>query len=98
MTEKKEKMQYFLVLLMEEASEVILAASKAYRFGLEHDQPGYGEGTNKNQITIELGDLLGIAELLQIDSSGILKAKKAKLDRLKLVEEKYAKIMKRANQ
>lgn len=89
--------KYLLVLLMEEAAEVIHAAAKAYRFGIDHDEPGYGEGSNKCQITIEIGQVLAIAELLYINSTELNVAKDKKLIDITRVEKKYALQMDRAN-
>ena len=89
----KERTQYLLVKLMEEAAEVIQACSKAYRFGLDYNHPDYGEGTNRAQITAELTDVLAAASLLKIDlyqvSDGIPKS----LSRFREVERNYAKQM-----
>ena len=81
--------RYYLVLLMEEAAEIIHAASKGWRFGLDHDEPGYGQGTNKDQITHEVGDLLAIIEKLMLDPEEINKAKARKHIKLQRIEQKY---------
>ena len=93
----KDRMQYLLAAMMEEAAEVIHAAAKAHRFGLDHDEPGYGEGTNKDQITKELGDLLAVARLLDIDSKAVTIAGRRKLLRLRRVEQKFSRQIKEAN-
>ena len=93
----KERVEYLLALLMEEAAEVIHAAAKAHRFGLRHDEPGYGEGTNMDQVTKELGDLLAVARLLGVDSRAVVAAGKRKLLKLRRIERKYAKQMAEAN-
>lgn len=51
-----------LIILMEEAAEIIYAASKAIRFGFLDVQPGQGL-TNKTRLSQEIGDLLGIMDL-----------------------------------
>lgn len=93
----REQIQYFLAKLMEEAAEVIHAAAKAHRFGLNHDEPGYGSGTNKNQITEELGDLLATASLLGINLDDVMNMQRRKLKKIELVERTYKKQRKSAN-
>jgi len=93
----KERVQYLLATLMEEAAEVIHAAAKAHRFGLDHDEPGYGEGTNKDQILREVGDLLAIAGLLGIPMEEIYVARWNKLRKLEKTEKKYARQITGAN-
>jgi NTP pyrophosphatase (non-canonical NTP hydrolase) len=94
----KDTKAYLLVLLMEEAAEVIHAASKAIRFGLEHDEPGYGNGTNKDQIELELGEVLAIGDLLNLDGASISKARFEKIERLREIEKRFATQMEKANQ
>lgn len=56
--------EYLLVCLMEEASEIQKACSKALRFGLEHFWDKEGK-TNRHAIEEEVADLSGIVERLQ---------------------------------
>lgn len=54
-----------LDLLIEECSEVIKAASKIKRFGYQSTNPyAPQDGTNLNQLQLEMGDLDAIYELL----------------------------------
>jgi len=93
----KERTQYLLVKLMEEAAEVIHAAAKAYRFGLHYDHPNYGEGTNENQITKELADLLAMAELLGVDLDDVYCSIEDSLKRFEEVEHRFAQQIAEAN-
>lgn len=53
-----------LVILGEEAAEIVVAASKALRFGLDDGYPGT-ERTNRDDLTREVGDLLAVVTELQ---------------------------------
>lgn len=55
--------QYLLACLAEECAEIIQSVNKALRFGLDNHHPDREE-TNLQEITKELQDLLGVAELL----------------------------------
>jgi NTP pyrophosphatase (non-canonical NTP hydrolase) len=73
-----------LVLLIEEASEVIKAATKALRFGLDHNEPGYG--VNSEKLAEEIGDLCGVTDgLFMTDvlsySADVSTARRTKMDR-----------------
>lgn len=56
---------YLLACLMEEAGEVVKAAGKCQRFGFNHYQLGYGH--NDDFLAAEVGDLLGIIDMLGLD-------------------------------
>lgn len=47
-----------LVLVIEESAEVQKAATKALRFGWDHDEPGYGR--NDVEFFREVGDLYAV--------------------------------------
>lgn len=57
-----------LVLLCEEAAEVIQAATKCLRFGYKRNQPGYGN--NYDVLAREIGDLMGCVDALRFSSDG----------------------------
>lgn len=84
------KEQELLVVLSEECGEVIQAASKILRFGLNTKSP-YSNKNNKQQLEQELGDLMClIRELYEngsIDLNNVLAAAEKKKKKL----EKYLK-------
>jgi len=81
--------EHLLVLLMEEASEVIKATSKALRFGLLDSYPDYADGKpNWRVIREELHDLVGVVEMLNDDVCDLLP-----FDR-DLIEAKKCKVLK----
>lgn len=51
-------------ILLEEASEVIQAVSKVFRFGWDSCHPDVPNITNKEHLTEELGDLLAMVKIL----------------------------------
>lgn len=55
--------EYLLMVFAEECAEVAQRASKAARFGLAEIQPGQGDD-NLRRIEHELGDLMGVADML----------------------------------
>lgn len=57
------KDQHLLNILAEECNEVGQRAIKAVRFGLDEIQPGQTL-TNRERIELELGDLMGLADML----------------------------------
>jgi NTP pyrophosphatase (non-canonical NTP hydrolase) len=57
------QLQYLLVKLAEEASEVSQIALKTSQFGMDEVYPKQ-EQTNKERIHQELNDLLGIVQML----------------------------------
>jgi NTP pyrophosphatase (non-canonical NTP hydrolase) len=78
--------QETLLILMEECSEVTQAVSKCLRFGLNNVKPGKAK-TNVDHLEEELGDLLCMIQLLEdtgvVDTTTLLAAKQAKLEKLK---------------
>jgi NTP pyrophosphatase (non-canonical NTP hydrolase) len=58
------KIQEILDILQEECAEVIQNISKCRRFGLENVYLK-GEGTQREQLVKELGDVLAMIDLLQ---------------------------------
>ncbi len=59
-----------LVVVIEEAAEVIKAATKIQRFGWDRNQPGYG--INNEVLAMEIGDLLGAIDGLNLNDSNKL--------------------------
>ena len=60
----KDKTQYYLDKLQEEASEVIQAVSKIRRFGPDNSHPNRKE-TNKQELIGELEDFLALIAALE---------------------------------
>lgn len=58
------KQQYLLAKLMEEAGEIVLAASKSLTFGIDEIKPGQ-DLTNKTRLKSEIEDLIIIIYLLK---------------------------------
>ena len=55
--------EHLLIVLSEEAAEVIHASSKALQFGILHPWPGKGE-SNLRVLERKLADLMAVADLL----------------------------------
>lgn len=77
-----------LVLLAEEAAEVIQAATKCHRFGFSHYEPGYGK--NDEELAKEVGQLLGVVESLDLDWDIIEQERRWKMHIAQGVLHKYA--------
>lgn len=77
-----------LVLLIEECSEVIQAATKALRFGYDVDH-NVGYGNNRLVLSRELGDLLGIVDGLDIDHDNLSAMRVSKLKRAREAKARY---------
>lgn len=82
----KEDNNEVMDILQEEAAEVIQAVSKIRRFGIDNSKPGT-EYTNREHLEEELGDLLAMIDILQINNvvswSKLHTAKRAKIEKLK---------------
>ena len=63
-TNNNQKIQEILDILQEECAEVIQNISKCRRFGMENVYLK-GDGTQREQLVQELGDMLLLVELLQ---------------------------------
>ena len=75
-----------LNILQEECAEVIQAASKIKRFGINNRKEG-AELNNLQNLEMELGDVLALVDLCReagigITDEGLAKAKQAKMKRL----------------
>ena len=76
-----------LVLLIEEAGEVIQAATKALRFGF--DARHKSRGCCAENLSAEVGDLLGIVDQLPLDQD-IVRAKRwNKADKAAAMRQRY---------
>ena len=95
-----------LACLLEECGEVIQVIGKIERHGFEHSHPKYGDRTNRENLALEVGDLLVAIQMIldskdidqdKLDEYRILKSKKIntalrynKMDSLKYI--KFSKI------
>jgi len=73
------KREHLLTILMEEASEVAQAASKALRFGLNNISP-YNQRSNAENILLELAHVKAALKMLVDNGDLQLDAEKNKLD------------------
>lgn len=83
--------QYLLTILAEECAETAQRATKGIRFGLAECQPGQ-ELTNRQRLEEELGDLMGLADMLGLIPN--VEKRAAKPDRVR----RYADLSVRADQ
>ena len=80
---KMTEREHLLACLAEEAGEIIIACSKALRFG-EDDQSSSKERTNRGDIEVEIVHLIAVAEMLGLRSQDqgervIIQTKKLKV-------------------
>jgi len=76
------KIEHLLTCFSEECAESIQVASKAIRFGLDHEWPEKGE-TNRRILERELADIIGVAkELGLIAREGDVEVKRMKLRKM----------------
>src|SRR5262249_47386097 len=80
---------YKLVLLIEECSEVIHAATKCLRFGTGLVDPDYGN--NLSMLSREVGELQAIIDRTYLDRAAFNAAYFKKWDRVLKVAEKNGK-------
>ncbi len=80
-----QRTREILIILQEEAAEVIQEISKIFRFGL--DEPHRDGGTHRQKLTEELGDLLTMIDLLRgtgiVESGHLEQAQRAKIAKLR---------------
>lgn len=74
-----------LVLLIEECSEVVQAATKCLRFGYDRDQPNYGVASEV--LAKEIGDLIGVVDALPLDWAIITEYRRAKVARAARIKD-----------
>lgn len=82
-----------LVVVMEEAAEVIKEASKCLRSGLDYvpDQEEGGSLSNIEKLSRELGDLLGMCDELPINKDAMIDARQNKMLRARMAKLYYGK-------
>lgn len=80
-----DKTQEALIILQEECAEVIQAASKIYRFGIDNEHKS--GATQRENLELEIGDMLALVDILVdqgvINLYNINKANAAKKEKLK---------------
>jgi len=57
-----DKTQEALIILQEECAEVIQAASKIYRFGLDNEHKS--GSTQRANLEMEIGDMMALVDIL----------------------------------
>ena len=77
-----------LVLLIEECSEVIHAATKCLRFGYDIDHKT-GYGNNRLVLSGEIGDLMGIINSLDIDTTIVDQRSEDKITKCEYMKSTY---------
>lgn len=81
-----DKDQLILHILQEECAEVVVAASKINRFGLNSFHPD-GTKSNLDNLEEEIGDVLAMIDLLLsqgvISQDNLERARQAKFEKLK---------------
>jgi NTP pyrophosphatase (non-canonical NTP hydrolase) len=86
-----DKTQEALVILQEECAEVIQAASKIYRFGL--DNAHKSGNTQRANLEMEIGDMLALVDILieqgVVDLNNLNTAKLNKIEKLKIWSKLY---------
>ena len=85
------KQQLLLIKLMEEAAEVVQAASKSIQFGFDDIIPGT-DTTNRQRLNAEITDFLAIIEMLNEASVLNYVYDAEVVQRKKLKVEQYAQL------
>ena len=87
-----DRTREILIILQEEAAEVIQEISKIFRFGI--DELHRDGMTHRQKLTEELGDLLTMIDLLKdhrvVDPVPVELAKQAKIQKLKKYSKTYS--------
>ena len=85
------KTQEALIILQEECAEVIQAASKIYRFGLDNSHKS--GATQRANLEMEIGDMLALVDILveqgTVDLNNLQAAKLNKIEKLKIWSKLY---------
>lgn len=85
------KQEEILIIVQEEAAEVIQEISKIFRFGIDKDHRD--GGTHRHKLTTEVGDLLAMIDLMLdtriIDPAQVELAKQAKTVKLRQYSSIY---------
>lgn len=85
------KLEYDMLMLIEEAAEIQQLASKVMRFGLHAIAPyDHIVDNNKKLLEIEIGDFLAVLERLDyIDDKRVETARLAKIEKMKIWVDPY---------
>jgi hypothetical protein len=78
-----------LVILIEECSEVIKAATKCLRFGWSGNHPEYG--VNHEVLAEEVGQFLALVDVLNLDQKIIETQRKGKIRKAEHYKQKYGR-------
>lgn len=71
-----------LIILIEECAEIIQAATKCQRFGFNRDWPEYG--VNHQVLAKEIGEMMGVADALNLDLQSMQNARETKIERAEI--------------
>ena len=78
-----------LIVLIEEAGEVIQAATRCLRFGWDRNQPQYG--INHRVLACEVGDLMGMVDALYLQKDLIKTYRSTKLSKAEVAKDKFGR-------
>jgi NTP pyrophosphatase (non-canonical NTP hydrolase) len=86
-----KKNQEALIILQEECAEVIQAASKCFRFGIDNEHKS--GTTQRSNLEMEIGDMLALVDILVeqgvVDLNNLNIAKINKIEKLKVWSNLY---------
>jgi NTP pyrophosphatase (non-canonical NTP hydrolase) len=86
-----KKNQEALIILQEECAEVIQAASKCFRFGIDNEHKA--GTTQRSNLEMEIGDMLALVDILVeqgvVDLNNLNIAKINKIEKLKVWSNLY---------
>ncbi len=75
-----KRREFVAVVFMEESAEVITATSKCLRFGWDRNWPGYG--VNIKKLSYEFGEMLALADELDLDPVEVDRGRLEKMPRV----------------
>ncbi len=78
-----------LIIVAEEAAEVVQAATKCLRFGFYRDWPGYGR--NDRVLANEFGQLAATIYMLNLEEHEVAKAANAQQEKIAKWKEYFLK-------